>query len=337
MLTKLTKQLFADDLAIDITSSRTVIHRPTFGIVINEPSAVATENDLFIAVGQQAEDIRGKTPTGMYVKNPVRRGVIANPDICSHMISHAIRKIYGRNLFKFSPVVLVPTPHHASQAEIQIFEETLDAAGARGVKIISSLLAAAYGAELKPKSSNASIVCNINDGFTEIGIISMNKVHEYTHLTLGHQDFVQAIIASIRNNTEYTIGEKAAEQVLKGIGAAYYYEETDLQTSTVVAGMHKRSSVPTDVEITKKEVCEALLPIINSILSGIFKLLESAKDGMAEDIRTNGITVVGIGATLPRLDTAISHSFHNIKTTICNNPETAVARGAGVILGEMNR
>lgn len=342
MLNKILGKVFTEDLAIDITSSRTVIYKHNHGIVDNQPSVVATEGDTYLAVGDEAELIRGKNPIGISVTCPVRGGCIAEPDLCSHMIEHGILKTLGRNkfgfgMFKFGPKILVATPHHSSPAEVKIFEEVFDSVGAREVLTVSSLISAAYGAKLSPESASASIICNINHEFTEIGIISMSKVHASTSLPIGYRDFIQAIVTYVRDETDYTIGEKSAEQILSRIGAAYYDHERDKDATASVSAMRKRSSVPEHIQITKKEVSEIVLyPLLKRILSGILEILEGAKEGMAEDIQQNGITLVGVGATLPRLDQALSACLHGMITNVANEPKTVVAKGAGLILTKMN-
>ncbi|WP_210498360.1 rod shape-determining protein [Vibrio crassostreae] len=336
MIKNLFNNFFVEDLAIDLTSSRTIIYQKGNGICINESSVVATEDGVYLAVGDAAEDIRGKNPEGVKVVKPIKNGVIAEPDFCEQMIRRSMQKLYGKNAFyKFYPAVLAAIPHHASAAERKIYEETLDAAGAKDVHLISSLLAGAYGAELKPETASASIVCNISQSFTEVGIVSMNKVHSSINVAVGHSDFVKAVINHVRNTTMYSIGEKSAERVLENIGAAYFIPEQDQDVPFIVSGMHKRSSVPTDVEITKREVCNALVPLITQIITGLLEVMEKAKEGMAADIQSNGITLLGVGATLPRVDIAISISLDNIKTSIAKNPTTCIADGAGKILERM--
>ncbi len=341
MLKNVFNKMFTEDLAIDITSSRTVIYKGGGGIVANQPSVVATEGDSYLAVGDDAELIRGKNPHGINVTCPVSRGRIAEPDLCSYMIEHAIlsvfeRKRLGAGLLKFGPRVLAVTPHHASPAEMKIYEETFDSVGAREVSLTSSLIAAAYGARLSPEEPRASIICNISYEFTELGIISVSRVHESTHLTIGYRDFVAAIVTYVRDETDHTIGEKAAEKILSEIGCAYYEEERDKGVTVTVSAMRKRSSVPESIEITKLQVVSALYPLLKNLLSGVLKLLEGAREGMAGDIQQNGITLVGVGAKLPRLDTCMSGYLHGMNVNVAVEPETAVARGAGLILEKVN-
>lgn len=336
MIKKIFKRLFAEDLAIDLTSSRTIIYQKGNGIKINEPSIVATEDGSYLAVGDAAEEIRGKNPEGVRVAKPIMNGVIAEPELCEQMIRRSMQKLYGKNAFyKFYPAVLAAIPHHASKAETKIYEETMDAAGAKEVHLVSTLLAAAYGAGLKPETASASIVCNISHSFTEIGIVSMNKVHSSTSIAIGYNDFVKAVVAHVRNDSLYSIGEKAAERVLENIGAAYFDPNEDQGAQIIVSGMHKRSSVPTDVPLSKEAVCHCLLPLVTQIITGLLEVMEKTKEGMAADIQENGITLLGVGAQLPRIDRAISISLDNIKTRIASNPITCIADGAGKILEKM--
>ena len=101
--------------------------------------------------------------------------------------------------------------------------------------------------------------------------------------------------------------------------------------------MRKRSSVPEYITLSKYHIITAaLLPLLKNILSGILQLLEGVREGMAGDIQQNGITLVGVGATLPRLDHALSSALHGMNTKVANEPEISVVKGAGIILEKMN-
>ena len=104
----------ANDLAIDLGTSNTRIFARGQGIVINEPTVVAVARDhtgarRVSAVGREAKEMLGRTPTGIEAIRPMRNGVIADFESVSAMLRSFIRKIIGnRSLAQPRTIVCVP-------------------------------------------------------------------------------------------------------------------------------------------------------------------------------------------------------------------------------------
>ena len=78
--------LFSNDLAIDLGTANTLIYQKGQGIVCNEPSVVAVQNDSsgkkrVVAVGREAKNMLGRTPESITAIRPVKDGVIADFEI----------------------------------------------------------------------------------------------------------------------------------------------------------------------------------------------------------------------------------------------------------------
>ena len=79
------QRLFSVDMAIDLGTSYTLIYVKGQGIVCNEPSVVAMQeegrgNRRVVAVGQEAKDMLGRTPEALFAVKPIRNGVITQPE-----------------------------------------------------------------------------------------------------------------------------------------------------------------------------------------------------------------------------------------------------------------
>ena len=78
---------FSNDLAIDLGTANTLIYEKGQGIVCNEPSVVAVQNDAstgkrrVVAVGSEAKSMLGRTPEKITAIRPVKDGVIADFEI----------------------------------------------------------------------------------------------------------------------------------------------------------------------------------------------------------------------------------------------------------------
>ena len=73
------------DMAIDLGTANTLVYVKGRGIVLNEPSVVATVEvkgkKQVLAVGDEAKQMLGRTPGNIQAIRPLREGVIADGEI----------------------------------------------------------------------------------------------------------------------------------------------------------------------------------------------------------------------------------------------------------------
>ena len=87
---------FSSDMAIDLGTANTLVYVRGQGVVLNEPSVVATAESRgkkqVIAVGNEANQMLGRTPGQIEAIRPLRAGVIADFDVADEMIKRFILK-----------------------------------------------------------------------------------------------------------------------------------------------------------------------------------------------------------------------------------------------------
>ena len=68
------------DIGIDLGTANTLVYVRGRGIVINEPSVVARDQETkeILAVGNKAKEMVGRTPGNIIAIRPLRDGVIAD-------------------------------------------------------------------------------------------------------------------------------------------------------------------------------------------------------------------------------------------------------------------
>ena len=77
-----------EDIAIDLGTASVLVYVKKKGIVLNEPSVVAIDNNTkkVIAVGESAREMLGKTPGNIVAIRPLRDGVIADYNVTEKML-----------------------------------------------------------------------------------------------------------------------------------------------------------------------------------------------------------------------------------------------------------
>ena len=142
---------FSSDLSIDLGTANTLIYVRDRGIVLNEPSVVAVQDEpggrgkVIVAVGSEAKAMLGRTPGHITAVRPMKDGVIADFTYTEKMLQHFINKVHGNRTLKPSPRVLVCVPFGSTQVERRAIRESAEGAGARNVGIVSEPMAAAVG------------------------------------------------------------------------------------------------------------------------------------------------------------------------------------------------
>src|ERR1700728_4447552 len=173
---------FSNDLSIDLGTANTLIYVKSKGIVLNEPSVVAVQNEpgrggkIVVAVGAEAKKMLGRTPGHINAVRPMKDGVIADFTYTEKMLQYFINKVHGNRFLKPSPRVLVCAPFGSTQVERRAIRESAEGAGARNVAIVSEPMAAAVGAGLPVQEARGSMVLDIGGGTSEVAGLSLNSI-----------------------------------------------------------------------------------------------------------------------------------------------------------------
>ncbi len=101
---------FSSDLSIDLGTANTLIYVRGKGIVLNEPSVVAVQDEpgggsgkRIVAVGAEAKNMLGRTPGHITAVRPMKDGVIADFTYTEKMLQHFIKKVHGDRFLRPMP------------------------------------------------------------------------------------------------------------------------------------------------------------------------------------------------------------------------------------------
>jgi rod shape-determining protein MreB len=323
---------FSSDLAIDLGTANTLVFVKGKGIVCDEPSVVAIQKDKVIAVGLEAQKMLGKTPANITAMRPLKDGVIADFDKTGEMLKYFIRKVHNRKSF-ISPRIAIGVPSGITQVEQRAVKDAAQASGAREIYLIEEPMAAAIGVGLPIGEPCGNMIVDIGGGTTDVAVISLHGVVYSKAVRMGGDKMDEAIINHIKNKGRILIGERTAELIKKQIGSAF---KVDDQNRTMeVKGRDLVSGIPKTVVIYEDEIREALSENVTVIINAIKIALENTPPELASDIVDRGIVLAGGGALLRGLDDLLKHQT-GLPVIVAEDPLTAVARGVGKVLDELD-
>jgi len=328
--------LVSNDLAIDLGTANTLVYVKGKGVVLNEPSVVAVHRDSrgvkkVLAVGTDAKMMLGKTPGNIMAIRPMKDGVIADFEITEAMLRHFILRVHNRRTF-VRPRIIISIPSGITPVERRAVKETAESAGAREVYLIEEPMAAAIGAGLPITEPVSSMIVDIGGGTTEVAVISMAGIVYSKSVRVAGDKIDDAIVQYMKRKYSLLIGERSGEMIKCTIGCAY--PDSELRTVDV-KGRDIISGIPKIVEINSEEVTEAMSEPISVIIDAVRNALENAPPELAADIVDRGIVLAGGGALLRNLDVLLREET-GLPITICDDPLSAVARGAGRALDELD-
>ena len=331
------KGFYSTDLSIDLGTANTLVFVKDKGIVLDEPSVVAIKkadgHRTVVAVGSEAKRMLGRVPGNIEAIRPLKDGVIADFQVTEKMLQHFIQLVHGENFFKPSPRILICVPCQSTQVERRAIRESALQAGAREVRLIEEPMAAAIGAGVPVEDASGSMVVDIGGGTTEIAILALNGVVFSSSLKTGGDRFNESIVSYLRRKYGVLIGESTAERIKEKIGCASSdSEELHLE----VRGRNLAEGVPNTLNLSSKEVYEAISGPLSAILQSIRNALEQSPPELSADISERGIVLTGGGALLRDLDIMISDQT-GIPVYIAEDPLTCVAKGGGIALDILDK
>jgi rod shape-determining protein MreB len=166
--------LFSSDLAIDLGTANACVYVRGKGIVVHEPSIVAINkvNGHVEAVGTDAKDMLGRTPSHIMVIKPMKDGVIADFEVTEKMLTSFIKKAHRRNLW-VRPRLVIGVPSEISEVKKRAVKDSAYRAKVSEVHLVQEAVAAAIGAGLPITEPSGNMIVDIGGGTTDIAVISL--------------------------------------------------------------------------------------------------------------------------------------------------------------------
>jgi len=190
------------DMAVDLGTANTLVYVRGRGIVLNEPSVVAINQDTgaILAVGLEAKNMIGRTPGNIIAIRPLKDGVIADFDTTERMLRYFIQKVHRRR-YLAKPRIVVCVPSGITGVEQRAVKDAGYAAGARKVYIIEEPMAAAIGAGLPIHEPTGNMVVDIGGGTTEVAVISLGGIVTALSIRVGGDELDQGLSIGLSANT----------------------------------------------------------------------------------------------------------------------------------------
>ncbi len=327
-----------ENIAIDLGTANTlIIHNDK--VVVDSPSIVAMDrrSNKIIAVGQEANQMQGKTHENIKTIRPLKDGVIADFNASEQMISMFIKNIPSlkRRFFTPSLRMVICIPSGITEVEMRAVRESAERVNGKEVYLIHEPMAAAIGIGIDIMQPKGNMIIDIGGGTTEIAVIALSGIVCDKSVKIAGDVFTNDIIYYMRTQHNLYIGERTAERVKIAIGSATEELENPPDDMSV-QGRDLLSGKPKEIMISYREIYKALDKSIIRIEDSVMETLAQTPPELAADIYNTGVYLAGGGSMLRGLDKRLSKKTE-LPIFIAEDPLRAVVRGTGTALKNIER
>ena len=329
---------FTEEIAIDLGTANTlIIHNGK--VVVDAPSIVAKNRitGKIIAVGQEANQMQGKTHENIKTIRPLKDGVIADFDASEKMLTMFIKNIPALKKKLFPPTLrlVICIPSGITEVEMRAVRESAERVNGKEVYLIHEPMAAAIGIGVNIMEPKGNMVVDIGGGTTEIAVIALGGIVCDTSVKVAGDVFTNDIVYYMRTQHNLYVGDRTAERIKIQIGAATEDLDTPPEDMSV-QGRDLLTGKPKSVEISYREIAKALDKSILRIEDAVMETLSRTPPELAADIYNTGIYLAGGGSMLRGLDKRLSKKT-DLPVYIAEDPLRAVVRGTGITLKDLNK
>lgn len=319
------------NIGIDLGTEKITAFVEGRGIVFSEDNAISYDlyNSEVYAIGNEAGRMLEKTPDALIVKKPIINGVISDFSVMVEILSHFIKKLCDKKVFR--PNIIISAPSCITALERKSLVEAACVSGAGKVSVIYEPIVSALGAGLSIEKPYGTMVIDLGAGTTDIAVITMGTVAYASSLKVAGDTMDEAIVQYIKKEKNITVGTQTAKKIKHTVGCAFFRSEEIEMEAT---GKNYVSGMPEIFNVSSTEIYDALKDQINLIFEEIVSVMEQAPPELYSDICHEGILLTGGVAKLPGLDKELSRRL-GIKVRRAIDPEHCAAKGAGYILKNM--
>ena len=325
--------VFSPKLGIDLGTTNVLVFVPGRGVILNEPSVVAVDQDTnkVVAIGSEAKKMIGRTPDSIIAYRPMKDGVIADYRVTEAMLRYFMKRALGKwNVWK--PTVLVSVPAGVTSTEKRAVIEAAIKAGAADAFVVKEPILAAIGAGIPIHEPSGRMVADMGGGTIDVAVISLGGIIASTSVKVAGNALDRAIIDHVKKQFNLSIGDKTAEEIKIGIGSAVPVSQ---ELSISVKGRDVVSGLPRTVELKTNEIVQAMSRELRDMMNAIRKVLQETPPELASDIIDNGIILTG-GTSQLRNMTELVFRRTGVRSRLAQDAYFCVARGTGIALNYLD-
>lgn len=301
------------DIAIEFGETSVRMATREKGLAFAAPSWGAVQGGRLIAIGDEAQEMLGRTPPGVVLKRPFLRGAISDARLTAQWLTRLLEPFTSGTKVN-RPSVVFLNGGALMPGERELLVGTAHELGAGDCAFLDEAVAAVAGAGLDVARPEGLALIDVGAGHMSASLLARGSVVAARRLNYGFDRMNEEIIHLVRAETGLMIGHRAAEELKLVLSSALPVREV---TGTAV-GLDMKTGFPGEREISAVQIKKAVSPLVEALVLIVNELIDGAPEELSADLLKNGLILTGGGALLSGLDTVLDEQC----ALPCHRPET---------------
>ncbi|MCP3820666.1 rod shape-determining protein [Streptomyces sp. A3M-1-3] len=317
-------------VAVDLAADRTRVYLRNHGLVADEPSVVAVDQECgtVVAVGTKAEQMAGRSPAHIAVVRPILGGMVVDVELARSLLRHVVgpklRRAWQRAPLTRAAVCL---PYGSPPVACRSAVETLSGTGIRRVELVDTLLATAVGCGLPVERPEAAMVVVAGSDRTQVAVLSLGAVVASASAPVGSDVIAQSVVEHFRARYGLSVHSQAVRALLHQLSATAYEADPGIE----VSGRDVSNGMPRSVTVDAEAARDATGAPLGAVMDSVFTVLRRCSPDLVVDIADRGIVIAGAVTRLPGLDALLRQAV-TVPVHIADDPEECAVRGLGAMI-----
>lgn len=306
-------------IAVDLGTANTRVYAPASDTLTEQPSSLNLMGAGTPAVSDQYLQHTNRQLTA----RPLRGGVIIDVKNAVSLLKPLLRQTRQRFL---PPISLASAPSDSNPLERDRLQQALLQAGAKEVRIIPEVWAAALGAEIDLERGSAQLLVDIGDGVTDIAVFRQGRIVACSSIRLACSDLQRAVRSRLVAAHRVRISDPEAERLTHCLEALLPNQangDASLELTALDIGLRRERPC----RVAKRDLALAMEPVLDKIAATLGKGLERLPTGWRDEIGEAGICLTGGGACISGMPDLLA-ARTGIQVRVASDPLHAVINGA---------
>lgn len=317
---------------IDIGTSAVKIYTQKTDAILREKNMIAIRgDDTVFAVGDDAYEMYEKTPQNIRIITPMSKGRI-NDMLMMEAVLHTLLSRTGSSM-GYRPFLYFSVPIDMTEIERRAYSTIAHRGALRHCRVylVEKPIADAIALGVPIHHTKGALIVNIGAESTEVTILSEGHVMISRLISIGGDQFDDAIIAHVRKKNNFLISRKSARMLKRSLTDM----SRDLNQRMRIMGVDTVTGLPRDGEISSYTVTLAVKEEVIKIAEELRRILERTPPQVRATIANDGIYMTGGSTLIPGLENFFANhldyrvrisKYHDLSTiyglkTIINHPE----------------
>jgi len=282
-------------------------------------------NQSVVAIGEEAEKMRGKTPPELEVVRVISRGRLTDIELAGQVIQ-SLWPISGQTWFIPLPAELVcAVGAHLSPIERRAFVQLGEKLGFRQIFLIDKVLSAAVGEGWDVFTPTGRLVVYFGAGNSFISLISTGGKVRDVNLEFGWQDVIERLRQYLRQKQHILTSWQQAYQVVQ--------EVSHDQDEVVVRGFDLVNKQLVSVKLASAKIRQLIMSWTDLLVNQLTEMVADLPAEFLPDISRQGLLLTGSGVGLVNLEKVMVEKL-KIPVTKAAKPDQSVITGLGRLLND---